>query len=257
VRRVFGFVTIVAIGWFAAVIAAAQTSAAPGTGQRAGGPPAPSNLQVMPKDIPRDQLIAQMQSIAQALGVQCNYCHVQEGRGGRNDMASDEKPTKKVARQMMIFARELNDKLPAVVGKSANETTRVGCSTCHRGLPIPQTLQQTLSRAVTEKGLEGAIADYRALRAKYAGTMAYDLSENGLIAMGQAAINADRADNAIGWLNLNLEFYPQSSRTYQTLAQAYQKKNDKDNAIKALEKAVELDPNNNQAKQQLQQLKGQ
>jgi cytochrome c-type biogenesis protein CcmH/NrfG len=48
-----------------------------------------------------------------------------------------------------------------------------------------------------------------------------------------------------------------SSRTCQALAQAYQKKNDKDNAIKALEKAVELDPNNNQAKQQLQQLKGQ
>ena len=75
--------------------------------------------------------------------------------------------------------------------------------------------------------------------------------------MGQAAINGDRADNAIGWLNLNLEFYPKSSRTYQVLAQAHQKKNDKDNAIKALEKAVELDPNNNQAKQQLQQLKGQ
>ena len=87
--------------------------------------------------------------------------------------------------------------------------------------------------------------------------MAYDLSENGLIAMAQAAINADRADNALTWLNLNLEFYPKSSRTYQTMAQAHQKKNDKDAAIKDLEKAVELDPNNAQAKAQLQQLKGQ
>jgi tetratricopeptide (TPR) repeat protein len=249
------FVMVVAIMSFAAVIASAQTPAAAGAGQRAGGPPAPSNLQVMPKDIPRDQLIAGMQNIAQALGVQCNYCHVQEGRGGRNDMASDEKPTKKTARQMMIFARELNDKLPAAIGKAPNETTRVGCMTCHRGLPIPETLQQTLARAVTEKGLAGAVADYRALRAKYSGTMAYDLSENGLITMGQGTINADRADNAIAWLNLNLEFYPKSSRTYQALGQAYQKKNDKDNAIKALEKAVELDPNNNQAKAALAQLK--
>jgi predicted Zn-dependent protease len=52
-------------------------------------------------------------------------------------------------------------------------------------------------------------------------------------------------------------FYPKSSRTYQTLAQAYQKKNDRDAAIKALEKAVELDANNAQAKAQLQQLRGQ
>ena len=234
-------------------LAAAQTPA----GQRAGGPPPPSNLQVMPKDIPREQLIAGMQTIAQSLGVQCNYCHVQEGRGGRNDFASDEKQPKKTARQMMIFARELNEKLPAAIGKAPNETTRVGCMTCHRGLPIPESLQVTLSKAVTQKGLDGAIADYRALRTKYTGTMAYDLSENGLITMGQNALSADRADNAIAWLNLNLEFYPKSSRTYQALAQAYQKKNDQDNAIKALEKAVEIDPNNTQAKQQLQQLKGQ
>ncbi len=87
--------------------------------------------------------------------------------------------------------------------------------------------------------------------------MSYDLSENGLIAMAQAALNADRPDNALAWLNLNLEYYPKSSRTYQIMAQVHQKKNDKDAAIKDLEKAVEMDPNNAQAKAQLQQLKGQ
>ena len=100
------------------------------------------------------------------------------------------------------------------------------------------------------------MAQYRELRTKYAGTMAHDLSENGLIAMAQAAITADRADNALAWLNLNLEYYPKSSRTYQMMAQAHQKKNDKAAAIKDLEKAVELDPNNAQAKTQLAELKG-
>lgn len=237
-------------------LALAQQPPAAG-GQRAGGPPpAPTNLQVMPKDIPREQLIAGMQSIAAALGVQCNYCHVMEGRGGRNDMASDEKPAKKTARQMMIFARELNEKLPAVVGKSGNDTARVGCVTCHRGVAIPKALTVVLNETVTAKGLDAAIAQYRELRTRYYGGMAYDFTEAGLIAMGTAATNADRADNALAWLNLNLEFYPKSSRTYQTMAQAHLKKNDKDAAIKALEKAVELDPNNNQAKQQLQQIKG-
>jgi hypothetical protein len=240
----------------AATTASAQQPPAAGAGQRAGGPPPMSNLQIIPKDTPREQVIATMQNIAGALGVQCNYCHVQEGRGGRNDMASDEKPMKKTARQMMVFARELNEKLPAVVGKPANEATRVGCMTCHRGVAVPKQLTQVLNEAVNKQGLEGAVAQYRELRKKYEGTMAYDLTENGLIAMAQAAITADRADNGLAWLNLNLEFYPKSSRTYQVMAQAHQKKNDKDAAIKDLEKAVEMDPNNAQAKAQLQQLKG-
>lgn len=252
--------------WSALVVAAlaasastapAQTPApaAPAGAQARGGPP--TNLQVMPKDTTREQVLQAMQAFTQALGVQCNYCHVQEGRGGRNDMAADEKPAKKAARGMMLLAREINEKLPPAVGKAANETTRVGCMTCHRGVAVPKPLTQVLSEAVTAKGLDGAIADYRALRTRYSNTMAYDLSEAGLITMGQSAINADRPDNAIAWLTLNLEFYPKSSRTYQTLAQAYQKKNDRDAAIKALEKAVELDANNAQAKAQLQQLRGQ
>ena len=54
----------------------------------------------------------------------------------------------------------------------------------------------------------------------------------------------------------NLEYYPKSSRTYQAMAQFKNAKGDKAGAIADLEKAVELDPNNAQAKQQLQQLKG-
>jgi len=41
------------------------------------------------------------------------------------------------------------------------------------------------------------------------------------------------------------------------MSQIHQAKNDKDAAIKDVEKALEIDPNNNQAKTRLQQLKGQ
>jgi tetratricopeptide (TPR) repeat protein len=211
---------------------------------------------VLPKDMPREQLIQTMQAFSQALGVQCNYCHVQEGRGGRNDMASDEKPTKKAARGMLLLARDINEKLPPAVGKRADGTTRVGCMTCHRGVAIPKQLTQLLNETVTAKGMESAVGQYRDLRTRYYGAMAYDFTENGLIAVAQAATNADKADTALAWLNLNLEFYPKSSRTYVVMAQAHQRKNDKDAAVKDLEKAIELDPNNGQAKQLLQQLKG-
>jgi tetratricopeptide (TPR) repeat protein len=253
--RAAGFALgIVVLG---ASMALAQPAAPAPGGQRGAAPPPMTNLQLFPKDTPREQVIQTMQAFTQALGVACNYCHVQEGRGGRNDFASDEKPTKKTARQMMMLAREINDKLPAAVSKAATDTTRVGCTTCHRGVPIPKQLSEILGETVASKGLDAAVAQYKEMRTKYYGGMAYDFSEGGLVAMAQRAITADRVDNAIAWLNVNLEFYPKSSRTYQTLAQAHQRKNDKDAAIKDLEKAVELDPNNAQAKNQLQQLKGQ
>jgi Photosynthetic reaction centre cytochrome C subunit/Tetratricopeptide repeat len=240
----------------AGIVVLLVTSAVAQAPPAAQGPPPATNLQILPKDMPREQIIQTMQAFSQALGVQCNYCHVFEGRGGRNDMASDEKPTKKTARQMLLFAREINEKLPVVVTKTADSTTRVGCMTCHRGVAIPKPLAQVLSDTVNAKGLDAAVAQYRELRTTYFGGMAYDFSELGLINMAQAATNADKADNAVAWLNLNLEFYPKSSRTYMAMAQAHQRKNDKTSAIKDLEKAVELDPNNAQARQQLQQLKG-
>jgi tetratricopeptide (TPR) repeat protein len=255
-RTVLGLVTAGVITASAALAQAPSTPPAQAAGGGVGQPPAPSNLQILPKDMPREQLIQTMQAFAQALGVQCNYCHVMEGRGGRNDMASDEKPAKKAARGMLLLAREINEKLPAAVGKDRNTTTRVGCVTCHRGVAIPKQLNQTLSETAADKGIDAAIAQYRDLRARYNGAMAYDFTENGLITVAQAANNADKADNALAWLALNIEFFPKSSRTYVVMAQTHQRKNDKASAIKDLEKAVELDPNNAQAKQQLEQLKG-
>src|SRR5947207_14906927 len=107
-----------------ASMATAQISPASAGGQPPPQPPM-TNLQIIPKDTPRPQVVQAMQAIAASLGVQCNYCHVFEGRGGRNDMASDEKPTKKAARGMMLLTREINEKLPPVLGKSSEAVTRV------------------------------------------------------------------------------------------------------------------------------------
>jgi cytochrome c peroxidase len=94
---------------------------------------------VLPKDIPRPELNAMMQGFARGLGVQCNYCHVAEGRGGRNDFASDEKPQKKVARVMMQMVEHDNDMIAkGVVGKAPADIVKVECATCHRGAAIPK-----------------------------------------------------------------------------------------------------------------------
>ena len=94
----------VALGFVLLTGSLAAVQAPPVTGTAQAAPPPPmTNLQIIPKDTPRPQVIATMQAFTQSLGVACNYCHVQEGRGGRNDFASDEKAPKKAARGMMLM----------------------------------------------------------------------------------------------------------------------------------------------------------
>ena len=121
-----------------ASLVSAQAQPAPaGGGQRAGGPPPITNLQILPKDSSREQVLTTMAAFTAALGVNCSYCHVQEGRGGRNDMASDEKPTKNTARLMLKMTNEINRTLTADLGKTADGQNRVHCGTCHRGQTKP------------------------------------------------------------------------------------------------------------------------
>jgi photosynthetic reaction center cytochrome c subunit len=124
------------------VLTATLGAQAPPAGQgRAGGaPPAPpANLQVLPKDIPRPQLLQTMQAFNQALGVQCSHCHQFIGPGDpMNDMASDVKPQKNAARAMLKMVQAINPQVQQGVSKTAETAVRVGCWTCHRGQAIPE-----------------------------------------------------------------------------------------------------------------------
>jgi len=124
------------------VLAAALSAQAPAPGQgRAGGAPQapPANLQVLPKDIPRPQLLQTMQAFNQALGVQCGHCHQFTAAGDpMNDMASDVKPQKNAARAMLRMVAAVNPQVQQAVSKTADTAVRVGCWTCHRGQAIPE-----------------------------------------------------------------------------------------------------------------------
>src|ERR1700687_2111852 len=238
----------------------AQTPA--GGGQQA--PPPMTNLQVWPKDTAPAIVLQFMNAFDDSLGVQCNYCHVQQG--GRFDFASEEKREKKVARQMILLRDSINVVLPAIVGKPAGAgptsgdghpgaPVRVLCSSCHRGLPVPASIADVVIDAATSGGAAG-LAKFKELRARYYGGQQYDFPENALLTIAQRAMNAKNPDDAIAYLQTNLEYYPKSVRTYQAMAQARNAKGDKQGAIKDLEKALELDPENAQAKNQLQEFRG-
>ena len=98
-------------------------------------PPPPKNLQVLPKDIPRQQLLATMRGFTGALGVECSHCHVSSA-----DRAADTKPQKLIARKMLQMTMAINTTHLKDVGKPAeNGQAKVTCYTCHRGALKPPT----------------------------------------------------------------------------------------------------------------------
>ena len=98
----------------------------PPAGPPPGGPPhrmpEPKNLKLLQPE----HLMETMQAFRVALGVKCDFCHVQ------GDFAADDKPHKEIARKMITMVHEINTHFPD--GKM-----HVTCYTCHRGAEEPAT----------------------------------------------------------------------------------------------------------------------
>ena len=112
----------------------------------------PKNLKVLPKDWSRPQVIAVMQNFTAALGVGCDHCHV-INQGSPPDFASDDKKEKDMARAMMKIATDLNTALPKDSEWTADQLTRIGCITCHRGVPEPKQLARDPREDLGGQGL--------------------------------------------------------------------------------------------------------
>jgi hypothetical protein len=230
-----------------------------GRGGAAPQLPEPKNLKFFPKEMTAQQIIPIMANFNAALGVNCGYCHVFDGppaTNPKNDFASDEKETKGKARVMLAMARDVNMKLGSELGKPAADITQVQCITCHRGVAIPKQLVAIVTETASKEGIAKALQQYQDLRKQYYGSQAYDFTDATLFNAATQSLMAMKPDEAIAFAQLNVAFNANSARSYQVMSQAYQRKNDKDNAVKFLEKAVALDPMNQGFKNQLQQLKG-
>ena len=155
------------VGLGMSILAASAPAQTTTTAPAQPAPPPMTNLQIYPKDTPRPELVATMQGFAQALGVQCTYCH--EGQAPQFDFAADTKRTKTVARKMILMSREITAKLPEVTSKPAAEVTRLRCATCHRGVAIPRLLPDILTETVNKSGAAAAVQQYRDLRKQYYG----------------------------------------------------------------------------------------
>jgi tetratricopeptide (TPR) repeat protein len=202
-----------------------------------------------------DAQIPNMQEIAQGLGVKCEYCHSGAGRGLATPKVEGQPPSRvEIARGMIAMTREINEKIPLATGKAATEATRVTCITCHRGVAIPGQLSDIVAKTALDKGPDAAVAQYRDLRAQYYGRQSYDFGEDTLLSSAQMVVRV-KPPASIPLLQLNLEFYPKSVRSYNQIAFAYTRSLDDEAAMAALEKALEIEPDNGAIRGQLEQLK--
>ncbi len=244
-------------------IAALAVAPAGVQAQGGGGPPQqqqpPKNLQVLPKEMTRGQVVQVMRGVAMSLGVRCEYCHVEgpDKTFQTMDFANDEKETKKTAREMMKMAMDINTKyLTGTMGRTLTERTQVRCITCHHGVAKPRTLQSEIVTSYEAGGADSAVAKYRALRERFYGRAAYDFGEMSLVEVAdELGRKPDQRRDALKMLQMNLEFYPKSALTFTGLANGSLQMGDTAAAIAAYQKALEIDPENQMAKRMLGVLK--
>jgi hypothetical protein len=126
----------------AAAVAASQEQGheAVGTGSHVTPGYKPTNLKVLPKSIPSDELDGLMQQYRRSLGESCAYCHAENPQTKQIDYASDENPAKGTARMMISMTNDINIKYLAQLGdrRYAEPFT---CGNCHRGRIQPPAFE--------------------------------------------------------------------------------------------------------------------
>ena len=120
-KRVPGLMLALAVG--VGVLLTTKTGAAQSAGQPRMAEQVYKNIKVL-QGSPADSFNQGMHLISGALGVNCEYCHVER------DFVSDDVKKKDVARAMITMTAELNQR--SFQGKPV-----ITCFTCHQGNAIP------------------------------------------------------------------------------------------------------------------------
>jgi len=111
------------VGWGADALGAQSAQPSNGTATLKTTEQVYKNIQVL-KGVPADQLIPAMQFITASLGVQCDFCHLE------NAFEKDDKETKLTARKMMRMMFAINK-------DNFDGHREVTCYACHRGAHKP------------------------------------------------------------------------------------------------------------------------
>jgi tetratricopeptide (TPR) repeat protein len=118
-----------------------------------------------------------------------------------------------------------------------------------------KSIAETLSATIASSGIDQATKQYHDV--KSAAPATYNLDEDELNALGYQLIQAHQLKHAIRVFQLNVEAYPQSDNTYDSLGEAYMNDGDKAQAIANYQRSLQINPRNTNAVKMLQKLNAQ
>jgi len=218
----------------------------------------PKNLKVLPADLSRDSVVKIMRFyVASGLGVTCSFCH-----GAPNvpfdsiDFASDERATKRTAREMLRMVARINGELLPNIPGRGTPPIEIQCITCHRGSPRPLMLEDTLATVLAQFGTDSVVATYGRLKEKYSGRFAFDFSQRSLNTLAARLIDQKKLPEARQVLELNIREHPDVWDPVNTLAQVLESLGEKELAIANYRRVLELFPTYGFAKRRLEALTG-
>ena len=223
-----------------------------------------TNLEVLPKDIGRRDLVQTMREWASALGVRCGHCHT----GGNPetlegvDFASDEKWEKRTARAMLRMVRAVEtdylqrlESRPETAGAKPGPAVALACVTCHRALRRPETIDVVLARVLHEDGPEAAVRTYKELRQQYLGRGSYDFSERPVNTLAERLLHEKRSGDARRLLEMSADFNPDAAWLRHLLGEARLAEGDRAGALAAFERALALSPENTLTRKKVDELR--
>jgi CubicO group peptidase (beta-lactamase class C family) len=114
------------------------------------------------------------------------------------------------------------------------------------------SLVPDLGATVVNHGVDAAVAQYREL--KRTDPSGHNFDERALNQLGYILLEKGRNADAITIFKLNVEEYPKSGNVYDSLADAYAKDGQKQQAIANYRKSLEHDPINQNAENKLKEL---
>ena len=120
------------------------------------------------------------------------------------------------------------------------------------GLDPRKSIAQILRTTIASGGIDAAVKQYHEL--KVAAPATYNFDERELNNLGYRFIREKRLKEAIRIFQLNVEAYPKSANTYDSLAEGYMDDGDKAQAIANYQKTLELNPKSHNAVVMLQKL---
>lgn len=115
----------------------------------------------------------------------------------------------------------------------------------------PKSLAKEVRLKIQKEGIESGLAFYEANK----NSDKHEINEKHFNSLGYELLVKNKIDAAISIFKLNVNAFPKSSNTYDSLGEAYMKKGNKELAIENYEKSLELDNLNNNARKMLEKLK--